>query len=190
VVGTTRATLLSAMSISLTTALPRIRSNERGSSMLEVMTVVVIIGITAAIAVPNYLRWNRTYQLRQATTDMHSNLTLARMAAMNRNTTVTMTLGPIACPPETTYCGVNGVSFGGIFPPLPLAVNNITWALVPASVPSTVQLSSLGLRVGPPAGSPPVGDQVITLTNTDNLKYSIVITPGGKIRWCAANTCK
>lgn len=189
-VGTTRATLLSAMSISLTTALPRIRSNERGSSMLEVMTVVVIIGITAAIAVPNYLRWNRTYQLRQATTDMHSNLTLARMAAMNRNTTVTMTLGPIACPPETTYCGVNGVSFGGIFPPLPLAVNNITWALVPASVPSTVQLSSLGLRVGPPAGSPPVGDQVITLTNTDNLKYSIVITPGGKIRWCAANTCK
>lgn len=178
------------MSISLTTALPRIRSNERGSSMLEVMTVVVIIGITAAIAVPNYLRWNRTYQLRQATTDMHSNLTLARMAAMNRNTTVTMTLGPIACPPETTYCGVNGVSFGGIFPPLPLAVNNITWALVPASVPSTVQLSSLGLRVGPPAGSPPVGDQVITLTNTDNLKYSIVITPGGKIRWCAANTCK
>src|SRR5690349_22435638 len=123
------------MSISLTTALPRIRSNERGSSMLEVMTVVVIIGITAAIAVPNYLRWNRTYQLRQATTDMHSNLTLARMAAMNRNTTVTMTLGPIACPPETTYCGVNGVSFGGIFPPLPLAVNNITWALVPASVP-------------------------------------------------------
>lgn len=166
-------------------------ANERGFSMLEIMTVVVIIGITAAIAGPNYLRWNRTYQLRQATTELQGNLALARMTAMNQNITVTITLGPIACPPDTTYCGVDGVSFGGILPPLPLASKNLTWTLATGGTlgGTTIQLSSLGLRIGPPVGSPPVGDQVITLTNSDNLTYSIVIAPGGKIRWCPAGTC-
>lgn len=170
------------MSILLTRALSPVHSNERGFSLLELMVTVAIVGVVCALALPNYLVWSRTYQLRQATTDLQGNLNLARMTAMNRNTTVTMTLGPIPCPPDTAYCGVNGASFGGIIPPLPLANGKITGALTTGG--TTVQLSSLGLRVGGP-----VGNQLITLTNTDNLTYSIVITPGGKIRWCPANTC-
>jgi prepilin-type N-terminal cleavage/methylation domain-containing protein len=169
-------------------------SDERGFSLLEVMTVVVIIGITAAIAVPNYLVWNRTYQLRQATTDLHGNLALARMMAMNQNAAVNIAVGAIACPPNTTSCGINGVSFTQqlngttvvVIPPIPLASRNITAALTTGG--TTVQLNSLGLRIGGPI---PPGDpnQYITLTNTDNLIYSIVITPVGKIRWCPASTC-
>ena len=150
--------------------------------MLEVMMVVVIIGISAAIAVPNYLQWNRTYQLRQATTDLQSSLSLARMAAMNRNTTVTMALGTITCPPDTVYCGLNGASFGGVIAPVPLQDRNVTAALTPGP---NVQLTSLGL-LGGGVGA----DQIIRLINADALTYSIVITQGGKIRWCAANTCK
>jgi len=162
------------------------RSNEHGFTLLEMMIVLSIIGTVFALAIPNYLQWNRTYQLRQATTDLHGSLTLARMTAMNRNTTVTMTLGAISCPPNTVYCGTIGASFAGIIAPVPLQSRKITSALTTGG--TTVQLSSLGLRIGGPV---PPGDQnqYITLTNTDNLTYSIVITPGGKIRWCAASTC-
>jgi type IV fimbrial biogenesis protein FimT len=149
--------------------------------MLEVMMVVAIIGVTAAIAVPNYLQWNRTYQLRQATTDLHASLTLARMAAMNRNATITMTLGTIMCPPETGYCGLNGASFGGAIVPVTFQDRGVTTTFTSGT---SVQLNSLGLRVGGPGGN-----QIIRLTNTDNVTYSIVITPGGKVRWCPANTC-
>ena len=180
--GTTRATLSCAMSILLARVLSPVRSNEGGFSLLELMVTVAIVGVVCALAIPNYLVWSRTYQLRQATTDLQGTLNLARMTAMNRNASVTMTLGPIPCPPDTAYCGINGASFGGIVPPVPLANGKITGAL--ATGGTTVQLSSLGLRVGGP-----VGNQLITLTNTDNLTYSIVITPGGKIRWCPSNTC-
>jgi prepilin-type N-terminal cleavage/methylation domain-containing protein len=182
VIGTTRATLSSAMSIPLARLIASAHSNERGFTLLELMIALAIVTTVSALAIPNYLVWNRTYQLRQATTELQGNLNLARMTAMNRNTSVTMTLGPILCPPDTAYCGINGVSFGGILSPLPLASGKIIGNLTTGG--STVQLSSLGLRIGGP-----VGNQLITLTNTDNLTYSIVITPGGKIRWCPANTC-
>lgn len=170
---------MTTRSLKLHTSIP---DNERGFSLLELMIALSIIGTAFAIALPNYLQWNRTYQLRQATTDLHGSLNLARMTAMNRNTTITMTLGTIACPPETAYCGTIGASFGGVIPTVPLQSRKITSALTTGG--TTVQLSSLGLRIGGPVGS-----QLITLTNSDNLVYSIVITPGGKIRWCPASTC-
>jgi prepilin-type N-terminal cleavage/methylation domain-containing protein len=163
-------------------SLPSGCCEERGFSTLEVMTVVVIISITAAMAVPNYLQWNRTYQLRTAATDLQSNLSLARMAAMNRNASVTMTLGTITCPPDTTHCGLNGASFGGVIAPVPLQDRNVTATLTPGP---NVQLTSLGL-LGGGIGA----DQIIRLMNADALTYSIVITQGGKVRWCAAITCK
>lgn len=186
------------MSVAFTKARGTFPFDERGSSMLEIMTVVVIIGITAAIAVPNYLVWNRTAQLRQAATDLQSNLALARMMAMNVNATVTMTIGPIACPPDTTSCGVNGATFTRTLntvppvtaltvPSLPLASRNITASLVTGG--TTVQISSLGLRIGGPVPPAPDLNQYITLTNTDNLTYSVAVTPGGKVRWCAAPRC-
>jgi prepilin-type N-terminal cleavage/methylation domain-containing protein len=182
VIGTTRATLSSAMSIPLERLFASAHTNERGFTLLELMVALAIVTTVCALAIPNYLVWNRTYQLRQVTTDLQGNLNLARMTAMNRNASVTMTLGPILCPPDTAYCGVNGVSFGGAIPPIPLASRKVAGTLTTGG--TTVQLSSLGLRIGGP-----VGNQLITLTNTDNLTYSIVITPGGKIRWCAASTC-
>ncbi len=150
-------------------------------SLLEIMVAVSILSIVVALGIPSYVQWNRFYQLRAATTDLAADLNMLRMAAMNRNALVTMTVGPIPCPPETTSCGENGASFATVIPPRPFR-NGITVAFNPPG--TTVQFNSLGLRSGGPAGT-----QVITLTNTDGITYSIAVTPGGKVRWCAASTC-
>lgn len=197
VIGTTRATLSSAMSIPLARLMASAHPNERGFSLLEVMVALAIITTVFAVAMPNYLIWNRTYQLRQATTDLQGSMTLARMMAMNQNATVSIAIGPIACPPNTTSCGVNGASFTrqlngvtvAIIPSIPFANNKITAALITGG--PAVQLNSLGLRISQPVTQLSAGDQneYITIMNTDNLTYSVVITPGGKIRWCPASTC-
>jgi len=169
------------------------REANAGVTLIELMVVLGIITTAVVLAIPNYLQWNRTYQLRQMTTNLQSSLSLARMTAMNRNATVTASLGTIACPPNTVYCGQYGVSFSatsggvttfGVLPPVIIQGSGVTATLTPAVVPAQIQFNSLGLRAGGPAGP-----QQIAITNADALTYSVVVTPAGKVRWCPASVC-
>lgn len=69
----------------------RNKTSQTGFTFIEIMIVVAIIGIGSAIAVPAYNQWTVRYELRQAIVEIASNLTMARMAARNRNTTITAT---------------------------------------------------------------------------------------------------
>src|SRR5881409_689304 len=64
---------------------------QAGFTIGELMVVVGIMAFAVAIAVPNYIRWNSTAQLKQATTELQGELNLARLSAMNRNRSVTVT---------------------------------------------------------------------------------------------------
>ncbi|HSL03166.1 MAG TPA: prepilin-type N-terminal cleavage/methylation domain-containing protein, partial [Nitrospiraceae bacterium] len=68
------------------------RHQEGGFTMLEIMIVLAIVGIGASVAVPEFIRWNARTELRQATSEIVSQLTMARMAAMNRNRDVDVTI--------------------------------------------------------------------------------------------------
>jgi prepilin-type N-terminal cleavage/methylation domain-containing protein len=45
---------------------------QAGFTLIEVMTVVAIVGVGSAIGIPSYLQWNERYQLRQVTSELRS----------------------------------------------------------------------------------------------------------------------
>jgi len=146
------------------------RTAERGFTLPEVITVVVIIIVAAVLAIPSYMSWYARSQLKQALTELHSNLNVARMSAMNRNSTVTVTLAMVS--------GRVTASFGGVLPPQVMSSGVTGFAGGP------VQFSSLGTRVGGGAAN-----QTITLNNITGVTFEIQVTPAGKARWCTTSPC-
>jgi len=148
------------------------------------MVVVSILSLGAAMAVPNYLMSNARYQLKQGAKELAGELNTARIVAMNRNATVTVTLAPVACPPDATNCGRLRATFtypgGGTAMPAYVLPPEIKTA----GGVSQVQFSSLGLRVG---GG--VTNHAMTVTNSKGVTFEIQVTPAGRIRWCATSPC-
>lgn len=154
--------------------------NQRGFTLLEILIVVAIIGISMALAVPNYMQWNSKRQLREASTRIQSQLALARMAAMNRNTTVTVTVAMAGA--LVTLVTTDANSGSQIFPSetmMPLVTNVV-------GGPTSIQFSSQGVRLGGGAGA-----QFITIQNNAGTNHFIQVLPGGKATWCVspAPTC-
>ena len=56
-----------------------------GFTLLELMAVVGILGVMAAVAVPNYLAWLPKHRLNGAARTLSSDLYLARMKAVSEN---------------------------------------------------------------------------------------------------------
>ena len=59
--------------------------SSKGYTMTEVLTVIVIIGILAAIALPSYVQWRRGLVYRTASRDIVSLLRNARNEAIIKN---------------------------------------------------------------------------------------------------------
>lgn len=156
----------------MSSKMQKVFKRENGFTLIEMMVVLAIIGITAAIAVPNYLQWNSKSQLREAATRIQSQLALARMAAMNRNTTVNVNLAMAGNLVTVVTTAANG---NQVFPVETLMSHVIGFAGGP------IQFSSLGVRAGGGAGA-----QFITVQNDTGLTYSIQVLPGGKATWCVS----
>ena len=142
----------------------------KGFTLIEMVVVGAIVGITTMIAIPSFTQWKANYQMKQAATELAGNLNLARAAAMSRGASITVTTDMVYGRPT--------VKFGGVFPPLTLneGVANITTA--------TVGFNMFGLRAG--GGGT---NTLIALTPTHGTAYSVAVTPSGRVDWCATPTC-
>lgn len=153
------------------------KPRENGFTLMEVMIVTAIIGITTALAVPNYIDWNARYQLRQAATEIQSQLSIARISAMSRNSVVTVNL--------VLSGGTVQVSAGDALGASVIPATQMMGAVTGLSPgPASVAFSPLGIRSGGGAGN-----QQISISNNRGLSYSVRVTPRGKVNWCPAATC-
>lgn len=59
--------------------------------MLELIIVLTVLGILAAITIPGFFAYLPSYRLNSAARDLYSNLHLAKMAAIKANGTCTVT---------------------------------------------------------------------------------------------------
>lgn len=164
--------------------MPSLKYKTTGFTLIEIMIALAIISIAVALATPAYLQWMARTQLQSEMTTLIKNLTLARMAAMTRNTTVTVTLDPSVTDPADGFSKITATFAPSVAPPqrMPPTIRQLTnTSSGTATVPMTLLFSSLGVQMGSP--------QTFTLTNRYGLTYSASITSTGTITWCPRATC-
>ena len=70
--------------------------DNRGFTVMELMTVIGIIVVLASIALPNFIRWRNNSQLSRATQALYSNFQSAKIQAVRSNTLCTITFDTVA----------------------------------------------------------------------------------------------
>ncbi len=88
--------------------LKRALKNEAGFTLMELIVVVLIVGILAAVGVPLYLGYVRDSRLAEAKALAGAALTAAQACASNDPTGATCTLGNLAQRIGVTAAGVSG----------------------------------------------------------------------------------
>jgi len=157
--------------------LSKIRSQEGGFTLLEIMIVVVIVGIASALAIPNLTFMYAKYELYQATTTVYNRLIMARTAAISRNAMIVAT-------PANIPLGQDQVTFTA-----PLGIE-----LLPLNVKFVLPLPVNPIGYTPRGlSTSPLAAQTIQLQSVRNpsLIYTISLAPSGKVTWCrqAINPC-
>lgn len=154
-----------------------LRDNQNGFTLVEILIVVVIVGISAALAVPNFTTMYARHELYQATTSLYNQFMHARLEAIKRNTMIVT--NPVPNPSgggrmefntPTTTVGAQTLPPGVRFFTLPTPGVDPPIAFTPRGLSTTPQTS-----------------RTIQLASIQDptLIYSITLAPSGKMTWCA-----
>lgn len=161
---------------------------QKGFTLVELMIALALLGIVAALGLPNYRIWIENTRIRNAAESIQTGLQKARFEALKRNLPVQFVLGAnsawtIGCVTVTADC------------PDPIeqrtskegSSTSISVTAVPAAS-TTVVFTNLGTVLqSPPALAAPftrVDIDSATLSATDSRDLRVMMGPGGIGRMC------
>ncbi|HOY86377.1 MAG TPA: GspH/FimT family pseudopilin [Methylotenera sp.] len=170
------------------------KTSHRGFTLIELMTVVAVIGVLAALGLPSYRIWIENTKIRTAAESIQSGLQKARVEAIKRNVRVQFVLGAnsawtVSCVTAAQCADLaggvvetRGASDG--------SSANITVTATPAGS-TTIIFSNFG-TVSPASAIAPVVPVPFTqlelnnatLGAADSRKLRVMIGPGGVGRTC------
>jgi len=68
------------------------RNSSRGFTLIEMLVIIAVVGILAAISAPSFLAWQNRTRVNNALTDVRGALQEAQREAMRKSKTCTVTL--------------------------------------------------------------------------------------------------
>lgn len=179
---------------------------QSGVTLVELMIGIAITLITLGIAVPSFMQWLQSVQVRTAAESIQNGLQLARTEAVRRNVPVRFQLtednGEVAwrvgcvmvladCPgqiqarvaAEGTPNARVGASTAAL--PSPVPASHFSTALSAGDgVPGGVSFDSLGRVVSANIGTDLTRIDVINAARADARRMVVTISSGGQIRMC------
>lgn len=169
----------------------RARTRQEGFTSLELMVVVAIIGVMAALGVTNFGVWKSRADLKEAIVAVQNDLTVARMTAMARNIPVTTT---IAAAPTVVTITTTNTNTGVVLLTSNYSITHVDGLFIDAGLgvfaaapTTTVGFNSMGFRVG---GALATQNQVFLISNDRAQRYALRITPRGGVSWCPTEFCQ
>lgn len=153
-------------------------NRDGGFTLIELVIAVAILTIAAGLAVPEFLRWMAQSQLRQATSEIATQMALARMAGMNQNRAVDVTVQNTGGQIHLSAVTSSGSTAGS---PVIKDMAFTSGMMSVVGSPVTVSFSSLGLRT-----SGGTGVQTLDVCDRYKRQYYVSIIPSGKVNWTAS----